>query len=351
MAMTEKEFGAYITKLVHKIDLTRAEATDCFRDMVWNAQSDMQQGAFLAAIAAKGETADEIAAAWQVIYEQDTVKVDIDTDRPLVENCGTGMDAVKTFNISTAASIVAAADGIAMARHGARAITSTCGTVDMAEALGVNVECPPEVVKKSIETVGIGIFNGMSPLVHPRALGRILSQISFGTVLNIAASLANPVRPKIAVRGVYSPELLYPTVKIMKEIGYARALVVYGEGEPGMAGGMDEASTMGRSHICELTADGEICEYDIHPGQFGMKTSRPSELGGLDKPTETERMKNLLAGKETRARMDIVCLNAGLILYTAGTQPSIEAGCERARELLSTDKPIQKLHDWVGVQQ
>ncbi len=349
--MTEKDFGAQITKLIHKTNLTREDATDCFNDMIRNVQSDMQQGAFLAAIAAKGETAEEIAAAWQVIYEQDTVKVSIDTDQPIVENCGTGMDAIKTFNISTAASIIAAADGVPMARHGARAITSACGTVDIVEALGVNVECSPEVVKKSVETVGIGIFNGMSPHVHPKALGRILSQISFGSMLNIAASLANPARPKIAVRGVYSPDLLRPTARVMREIGYTRALVVYGEGEPGMTGGIDEASTMGQSHICELTADGRISRYEISPEQFGITTSRSTDLAGLDRFTEAERTKNLLAGDETQARIDIVCLNAGLILYTAGKQPSIKAGYDRARKLLSTSKPIQKLNDWVGVQQ
>ena len=350
--MTAKEFGAFITRLIGKRSLTREETVDCFSDILQNVQSDMQQGAFLAALTAKGESAEEIAAAWQVIYELDTAKVSINTDQPLVENCGTGMDAVKTFNISTAASVIAAADGIAMAKHGARAITSRCGSVDILEELGVNVECSPDAVKKSIETVGIGMFNGMSPLVHPQALGRILSQISFGTVLNIAASLANPASPKLAVRGVYSPDLLTPTAKAMKEIGYSRALVIYGEGEPGTEGGIDEASTMGRSHIRELTPDGNIAEYEIRPEQFEITPARASDLRmEQDTATEARRMKNLLTSNETQARMDIVCLNAGLILYLADSQPSIKAGYHRARQLLSTDKPIIKLNDWIRAQQ
>jgi anthranilate phosphoribosyltransferase len=350
--MTAKEFGVFITRLINKTNLTREETADCFKDILQNRQSEMQQGAFLSALAAKGETAEEIAAAWQTIYELDTTKVCVDTDQPLVDNCGTGMDTIKTFNISTAASVIAASDGIPMARHGARAITSVCGTVDILEEFGINVDCPPDVVKKSIETVGIGIFNGMSPLVHPQALGRILSQISFGTVLNIAASLANPALPKLAVRGVSRHDLLVPTAKTMKEIGFMRALVVYGEGEPGTDSGIDEASTMGCSHICELTPDGKISNYTIHPEQFGIQPTCVSELlMGRNKFAEIQRMKNLLVGSETKARIDIACLNAGLILYVAGRQTSIKAGYNRALDLLSTDKPIKKIKDWAKVQQ
>ncbi len=375
--MQAKEFGAYITRLIQKEHLTRAETADCFRDILENAQSDMQQGAFLAALSAKGETAEEIAAAWQLIYELDTAKVAINTREPLVENCGTGMDTIKTFNVSTAASLIAAADGVAMAKHGARAITSSCGTVDIVEELGVNVECSPEVVKNSIETTGIGMFNGMSSLVHPRALGRILSQISFGTVLNIAASLANPASPRHAIRGVYSPDLLAPTAHIMREIGFERALVVYGEGEPDTRGrsafvqpdtqakrpgaaraagitrrGIDEASTMGPTHICELKKDGTISEYQITPEQFGVKPVCADDLRTEgDRASEARRMKNLLVGKESQARMDIACLNAGLIFYLVGKQATIAAGFERAQNLLATDKPIDKLKEWVEVQQ
>jgi anthranilate phosphoribosyltransferase len=306
----------------------------------------------LAALSAKGETSEEIAAAWQLIYDLDTVKVTPNVKEPLVENCGTGMDAIKTFNISTAASIIAAADGVPMAKHGARAITSRCGTVDIVEELGVNVECSPDVVKKSIEETGIGIFNGMSPQVHPNALGRILSQIAFGTVLNIAASLANPALPKYAIRGVYNAEMLRPTADIMKEIGFNRALVVYGEGESGNGrGGIDEASTMGISHICELGENGEIREYTISPEEIGVSLAQATDLlMEADKATEAKRMRDLLSGRETEARTDIVCLNAGLIFYLTGKDPSIQAGYRHARNLVDTDKPMSKLNEWIEVQ-
>ena len=141
-----------------------------FHPILLNEQPDLQQGAFLAAITAKGPTPEEIAGIWEAIYEVDTVKVRPEVSGPLVENCGTGMDSIKTFNVSTAAALVAASDGVFIARHGARAITSRCGTVDLLESLGIDMECDAAVVKRSIEKAGIGIFNGMSQKVHPQAL-------------------------------------------------------------------------------------------------------------------------------------------------------------------------------------
>ena len=350
-AMSAREFGAVIARLISGCDLTREQAYESFRQILLDRQSEMQQGAFLAALAAKGESAGEIAGIWQAVYELDTMRVNVRTRVPLVENCGSGMDTIKTFNISTAAALIAAADNVPIARHGSRAITSACGTVDILEALGVNVECSVETVKKSIEVAGIGLFNGMSALVHPHALGRVLSQISFGSVLNIAASLANPAMPKVAVRGTSSRDLLVPTAKAMREIGYTRALVVYGEGEPGMPGGIDEASTMGRTFVCELGSDGSLRQFSFSVTELGLQRVRAVELATSGNALiEASRMKSLLMGRETGARTDIACLNAGLILYVAGRQPTIKAGLEAALELVATKRPINKLIDWINVQ-
>jgi anthranilate phosphoribosyltransferase len=349
--MSSREFGAVISALIAGCDLSRDEAYFCFRQILLDQQSEMQQGAFLAALAAKGETAAEIAGVWQAIYELDTVPVTIRTRQPLVENCGTGMDAVKTFNISTAAALIAAADGVPIARHGSRSITSACGTVDVLEALGINVECSVQTVQRSIEIAGIGIFNGTSAQVHPEALGRILSQMAFGSVLNISASLANPALPRIAVRGVSRRELLVPTARAMREIGYRRALVVYGEAEAGRSGGIDEASTMGRSYVCALSSDGRLNEYSFIPSDMGIRPVQAVELAGsANKLVEASRLKSLLMGKESEARTDIACLNAGLILYVSGQQPSIKAGYRRALDLVSTRRPINKLIDWINIQ-
>ncbi|MGV8174676.1 MAG: anthranilate phosphoribosyltransferase [Methanothrix sp.] len=343
-------FGSHVDRLIKGFDLTRDEAYDLFSQILRDLQPDLQQGAFLAAITAKGASAQEIAGIWEAIYDIDTVKVHPEISGPLTENCGTGMDGIKTFNISTAASLVAAADGICMAKHGARAITSKCGAVDILETLGVDVECDANVVKRSIERAGIGIFNGMSPRVHPSALYRILSQIRFGTVLNVAGSLANPAKPAYAVRGVYSEEMLLPVAQAMKEIGYKRAFVVHGKSRDGCRG-MDELSTLGSSKVAEIDGDGGIQEYDLWPEELGIEAALEKELlhqGGRDE--EALNLLRLLMGEEQGPRRDIVCLNAAPILCIRGHAASLKEGLMRAGDIIDQGRAIRKLQEWVAEQ-
>jgi anthranilate phosphoribosyltransferase len=349
-AEKSKAFGQMVTKLINSENMTRDESREMFFQILNNEQSDMHQGAFLAALTAKGATAEEIAGVWEAIYELDTVKVSPDAAFPLADNCGTGMDTLKTFNISTAASIIAAAEGVPMAKHGARAITSVCGTVDILEELGVDVECDSDIVKKSIEKAGIGIFNGMSPKVHPQALGRILSQISFGTVLNIAASLANPALPQYAVRGVYAREMLEPVALVMKEIGYKRALVIYGLSEDGTQG-IDEASTLGETFVAELKEDGSIINYSFLPEEFGISRASREEIAPLaQREQEAVRLIAILSGNDEGACSDIVCLNAALILYLTDRCSSIGEGFQKAREVINSGRAMAKLRQWVEEQ-
>lgn len=343
-------FGSRVDALIKRSNLTRDDASFLFKQILKNEQPDLQQGAFLAAITAKGATPAEIAGIWEAIYEIDTVKVHPDVCSPLVENCGTGMDGIKTFNISTAASLVAAADGITMAKHGARAITSKCGAVDILEALGIDVECDVHLVKRSIEHAGIGIFNGMSAKVHPSALYRILSQIRFGTVLNVAGSLANPARPAYAVRGVYSPEMVLPIARAMREIGYKRAFVVHGRSRDDVRG-MDEVSTLGRSLVAELTEDGDIREYAISAQDLGIKEAdEPSLLYGSDREAEAIKLLRILSGEDRSCRRDIVCLNAAPILCITDQAGNLKEGMDRASDIIDSGKPIKKLKAWVAEQ-
>jgi anthranilate phosphoribosyltransferase len=345
-----KAFGGLITRLVQKENLSREEAKDAFFTILKNETTDMQQGAFLAAMTSKGETEEEVAGSWEAIYELDTVKISSNDTRPIVENCGTGMDSFKTFNISTAASIIAASGGIRMARHGARAITSVCGTVDMAETLGVDVECSADVVAKSIYEAGIGLFNGMSPEIHPRALGRVLSNIYFGSTLNIAASLANPAMPGIGVRGVYTREMMMPVLRVMKAIGYERALVLYGTIDNSPKG-MDEASVCGRTYCAELKTDGQIAEYDFRPEDYGLCTCNPFDLTPVpDMDREARDFVALLRGEISGARFEAAALNAGLIFYVAGNVPSIKEGVFKACTVLKEGLPFNTLENWVKIQ-
>lgn len=348
-AENDKLFGSIITRLISKQNLSREKTKQIFLSVLNNETTDMQQGGFLAALTAKGETEQEVAGAWEAIYEADTVKISID-NAALTDNCGTGMDTFKTFNISTAASIIAASGGIPMARHGARAITSVCGTVDMAEALGVDVECTAEIVAKSIEESGIGLFNGMSPNIHPNALGRILSQIYFGSTLNIAASLANPALPAIGVRGVYSKDIIIPVARVMKEIGYKNAIVLHGTvDDTGL--GMDEASVCGKTYCAYLSENGDINEFDIHPEDFGMGKGRKEELAPVeDLASETKLFAELISNKSNGARKEAVLLNAGLIFYAAGKAKDIEDGIGKAAYALESGNAFNTLEKWVSCQ-
>ena len=307
----------------------------------------MQQGAFLAALASKGESVDEIAGCFEAIYHRDTVHVDGKALGPLVDNCGTGMDAFKTFNISTAASILAAAGGVRMARHGARAITSFCGTVDLAEALGVDVMCSADLVFKSIQESNIGLFNGMSPEIHPRALGRILSRMAFGSILNIAASLANPALPSFGVRGVSSKKMMAPALQVMQAIGYQRALVIYGEVD-GSEKGMDEASVSGTTHIAELKINGEIDSFSFRPADVGLQMENPDALRPSSTiEQEARRFTALIQGRSNGARRSAALLNAGLIYYVTGLSHDIGEGVEMASKTLEEGRAYETLETWV----
>ena len=344
-----KAFGNRIATLIEGKNLSREEAKDMFRQVLLNQQPELQQGAFLAALTAKGETAEEIAAAWEAIYELDTTRVTPMVSQPLVENCGTGMDTIKTFNISTASAVVAAAGGVCMAKHGARALTSTCGAVDILESVGVDVECDVDIVKRSIETTGIGIFNGMSAKVHPRALFRILSQIRFGTTLNIAGSLANPALPRYGARGVYSPDLVNPVAQVMREIGYIKALVFHGSNGHGL--GMDEISTLGETMIAELDSEGEIKTYTVSPEDLGVERGFEKEIRpSSDRRQEALNFLRILTGRDKGPRCEIVCLNTAPIFYLTGQARTLQEGFSQAREIIDSGRAITKLREWVEAQ-
>ena len=344
-----RSFGQTISRLIGKENLNYDEAYQGFYRVLNNEVTEMQQGAFLAALTSKGETADEVAGAWKAVYELDTNKVALPNDMVVVDNCGTGMDSFKTFNISTAAAVVAAAGGVTMARHGARAISSKCGTVDMAELLGVDVECGVNLVAKSIKEAGLGLFNGMSPEVHPMALGRILSQIAFGSPLNIAASLANPALPSAAVRGVYTKELIMPVLSVMDSIGYTDALVIYGTIDDSTLG-MDEASVCGPTHAA-LLRDGKASQFSFTPEDYGLSRHTPEELGAdEDRDQAAQNMIRLISGKMDGARLDAVLFNAGLIFYVARKAETIQEGVTLAREIIASGQALHRLEKWVLTQ-
>lgn len=347
---TLRDFGWNIQRLIEKKDLSRDESYEMFRQVLLNLQPDLQQGAFLAALVSKGETPREIAGAWQAIMDIDTVRVAGEMGTPLVENSGTGMDQLKTFNVSSAAAVVAAAGGIRLARHGARALTSSCGTVDLLDFIGIDVDCEVDTVARSIREVGIGLFNGMSPRVHPQSLGRILAQIRFGSTLNIAASLASPCRPTHGLRGVYAKALLPKVASVMQEIGYQRAMVVHGF-DASKEKGMDELSNIGESVIHEFHPDGTQNTFSLAPEDVGLKRATYGAIAATgDVKKEAVRFLNVLGGSGTAACTDLTCLNAGAIFYIVGKAQTIQDGVKASRDIIESGQALAKLSEWVSVQ-
>jgi len=349
MTVTEQElksFGSVIMQLMAGAHLSQESAEAIFSEILFGNQPDLHKGALLTALRMKGETVDEIAGCFNAIYQRDTNKVTINA-RNLVENCGTGMDTLKTFNISTLSAIVAASLGVNLARHGARAISSRCGTVDLCEALGVDVDCDVGTVARAVENCGIGLFNGMSSEVHPGGLGRILSRIRFGTTLNIAASLANPALPAIGVRGVGSPELIEPTLKIMRRIGYRKAAVYFGLGADGNQG-MDELSTLGPSRIGILEKDGGETYFDLNYHDLGLSQGNYEEIRPRESiQEEVWEAVRTLSGKGNRSRTDIVALNAAIILWAADTSATLYDAVQKAQNQTRSGRPLAKLLEWI----
>jgi anthranilate phosphoribosyltransferase len=344
-----KEFGGKIDRLIQRRHLSESEAHEMFRAVLLNEQPDLQQGAFLAALTAKGETVEELAGAWRAIYEFDTIHAGSEWPTPLFENSGTGMDGLKTFNVSSAAAIVAAAAGVTIARHGARAITSICGAVDIMEAVGINADCDVPSVEQSIRKAGIGLFNGMSPKVHPGGLGRILSQIRFGSTLNIAASLAHPCRPTLGLRGVYAEAIMDKVSETMRFVGYEKGMVVFGKDDTTGAG-MDELSITGETIVVEFSRNGRQ-RLSIAPEDAGLRRAYTEDIiSTRNLQTEADRFIKVLSGEGFPACVDFTCLNAGAILYTAGKCVDIKTGVTQSRETIESGRAIQKLQEWQAAQ-
>ena len=352
MEMESKEdrwrnFGAIVVRLTQGRNISREEARECWRQICEEEQTDLQQGAFIGALKAKPETPEEVAGTFEALYEYDTVKVKVDTPEPLIDNCGTGADTLKTFNISTGAAILASACGLYVVRHAARAISSNCGAIDVVEALGVNVESAPELPKQGIEKAGICAWNAFLPTVHPKTLARVLSQIRFGSAINLVGPLLNPTMPTFKVMGVPTIDMIDIEAETLREIGFKRAFVMHGLDDTSQKG-MDEVSTLGTTHVAELTEAGTIEKYTIVPEDFGIKRPRFEDLASSrDVHNDALTLLRVIMGKDQGPRSDIVCLNAAPLLYVAGKAKDLKAGIDMAREAIGTGAALEKLRKWV----
>jgi anthranilate phosphoribosyltransferase len=292
-----------------------------------------QIGAFLAALRLKGEQVEEIIGFAQAMRER-AVRVPLQADG-LIDTCGTGGDGSNTFNISTAAAIVAASGGVKVAKHGNRAVSSKSGSADVLEALGIPITMSPEGAAACLRIANLCFL--FAPLYHQAMVHAAgpRRELAVRTVFNLLGPLTNPAGAKRQLMGVYDAALLPTVAEVLRELGVERALVVAGED------GLDELTVTGASRVAELR-DGTVTTYEITPEQFGLKRHPLEELRGGDAHFNASIIREVFAGKRNAAR-DIVLLNAGAILYLADRVESIGAGVIRAAELIDHGEVQRKL--------
>ena len=301
--------------------------------------SPVQISGLLVALRIKGETVDEIAAAASVMRELSS-KVSVQDTTHLIDTCGTGGDGIQTFNVSTASAFVAAAAGAKVAKHGGRSVSSVCGSADVLESLGVNVNQTPQQVSDCISTIGLGFMfapNHHSAMKHSAAVRR---ELGVRTMFNLLGPLTNPAHAKNQLMGVFSAELTGKLAYVLKQLGSEHVMVVCG------ADGMDEISFTGDTYVAELK-HGTVQEYVINPEHFGLKLHELANIKVSDAQQSKAMILDVLSGKTGPAR-DIVLLNAGAAIYVAGLAPTLHAGIATAADMLDSGKAMHKLQQLIN---
>jgi len=329
----------YLEILLNGKDLTYEQAK-ALQDTIFEGQvTEVQIAAFLAMMRMKRATAGEIAGLAQSLRDH-AVRVKVDQDN-LIDTCGTGGAVVKTFNISTASAFVAAGAGAYVAKHGNRGITSRCGSADVLEELGVNIDPGPDGVAQCIREAHIGFM--FAPKFHPamRFVQPIRKSLDFRTAFNILGPLANPAGAKAQVMGVSDAELLDRIVESLKMLGARRAMVVHGQG-------MDEISLLGKTRIVELR-DGKITSLELDPADYGIANASIDALGSGDAIANAAVIREVLAGKEKGPRRDIVALNAAAAIVVAGLADSFAQAIPLAKASIDDGKALHCLERLIEV--
>jgi len=332
-----------LERVLDGTDLTRREMEHVFGLLMDGEVSDPLKAALLVALRMKGETAAEIAGAAAAMRARVAPMAHSRVD--VVDTCGTGGDGRHTFNISTAAALVAAAGGAPVAKHGNRSVSSRSGSADVLEALGVDVSAGPEGAGRVLDAVGICFL--FAPLFHPamKEVVGVRRELRVRTVFNVLGPLTNPAAARRQVMGVYAPHLVPVLAEVLAELGSAHALVVHGDD------GLDEITTTGPTTVGEarLGDDGavRVRVYEITPEELGLPRAALDDLRGGEPADNAEMMRRVFAG-EPGPLADVTAANAGAALYVGGLAPSIAEGVARAKELLAAGAAARKLGELVG---
>ena len=339
MAITNTD--ALVRVIEHR-EIFHDEMLALMRRIMSGEMSPVMIAALAVGLRVKKETIGEIAAAAQVMREFAT-PVAVSDKTHLVDLCGTGGDAAHTFNISTAAMLVAAAAGARVAKHGGRSVSSSSGSADVLEALGAYIGLAPEQVAVCLEETGIGFMFAPNHHASMKHAAPVRKELGIRTIFNILGPLTNPAGAPNQLMGVFHPDLVGIQVRVLQRLGSEHVMVVYG------MNGMDEISLSGESMIGELK-NGEVREYTVHPSDFGLPVYDTRVLKVANKEESVQCIQRALANEDGPVR-DIVLLNAGAALYCADVAGSVAEGVKLAREAVASGKALAKLSQFVAVTQ
>lgn len=326
-----------IIKLSKKQDLVYAEAEAVMDEIMSGQATPVQMSAYLTALALKGETIDEITASAAGMRAH-CIKLLHNLD--VLEIVGTGGDGSNSFNISTTSSLVIAAGGVPVAKHGNRAASSKSGAADVLEALGVKITLTPERSAEILKKINICFLFAQNYHIAMKYVAPIRKELGIRTVFNILGPLSNPAGANMELMGVYDQSLVEPLAQVMANLGVNRGMVVYGQDS------LDEISMCAPTSVCEIR-DGKFTSYEITPEQFGYERCEKDALTGGTPAENAEITKAILKGEEKGPKRQAVCLNAGAALYIAGKAASIEEGVKLAESLIDSGAALKKLGEFV----
>lgn len=325
-----------IIKLSNKQDIGYDIAKEVMNEIMSGIATDVQKSAYLTALSLKGETIEEITACAE---EMRNHCIKLLHNKDVLEIVGTGGDGSNSFNISTTSSLVIAAAGIPVAKHGNRAASSKCGAADVLEALGVKITIPPGKSTELLNKIGICFLFAQNYHIAMKYVAPIRKELGIRTVFNILGPLSNPAGANLELMGVYDESLVEPLARVLYNLGVKRALVVYGQDR------LDEISASAPTTVCEIK-DGEFSSYIIKPEDFGLERCKKDDLKG-GSPQENAQITISILEGEKGSKRNAVILNAGAALYLGGKAVSINEGIKLAEELIDNGKAKAKLDEFI----
>lgn len=325
-----------ILKLAKRMNLTDKEALEVMNEIMDGKASPVQMSSYLTALSLKGETIEEITGSARGMRDH---CIRLLHDREVLEIVGTGGDGANSFNISTTSSLVIAAGGVAVAKHGNRAASSKSGAADVLEALGVNITVSPEESSRILEKIGICFLFAQNYHIAMKYVAPIRKELGIRTVFNILGPLSNPAGANMELMGVYEEALVEPLAEVMSNLGVKRGMVVYGMDQ------LDEISMSAPTKICEIK-NGTYRTYEITPEEFGFTRCEKSELAGGTPEENAKITLEILDGKKGPKR-DAVVMNSGAAFYIAGKAESIAEGVRIAETLIDSGAARRKLDEFI----